>query len=389
MSTRPQRSADRTVIQGSLSIDKRDYRHYNMIKPFLGVILEVFPADSQYNRGAHAREDRRSYFHQCKVLLVNTNSASQLIVSNVIITPDANTGLDDYYEHLPRGTSNLTDGEELNAALADIDPYTLDGDWCVVGFIGGNMDQPFIMRWWPHPKNYLDAGTSGEGNPNQSNQPQALEQQRRAFRRVNGIEWVVTQNGDIYLDTNFAGSTLKFDKDNFQPTEGRWPRQVDDEIGGSILVAVKPTQTLELTWDKPQEGTGVRGKQEAQLPQTNPRPTNRTQQGEELENTYIRVEKDRVNVKTVEELVLATDERIVVSSDNEATINATNLIQLEAGQIKLGENAQTTQGVPRGFDLYTWLSSLTVLTAMGPASINPADIATFQADVLSTKTVVE
>jgi hypothetical protein len=300
----------------------------------LGVILEVRPSDSEENRSAHFSEQRRGYLHEADVLLVGTNVSSNLLLKHVVITPSSLTGLDDYQEHLPRGSSHRVDGEQLNTTLANVDPYDLDGDWCVVGFLGGSLDSPFIVTWWNHPRNTYDAATSGNGNPNRSGVPQSLAQQNRYFKRVNGVEHTITGSGDIYLSTLYSNSDLLFGSET--PTPGRWPRAESTEIGGSILVEVKESQTLELAWDHQTDGIGVLGRRESELSQSNPSqnisPSLR-------DFTYITIDKEKVNLIAPAEFKVSspgvvddtgerTGGRIRLFSEDTATIYAANLLEL-------------------------------------------------------------
>lgn len=381
---RPALAPDRTPIQSSLAGSGSQYTHYRMNSPMLGIVLEVYPADHEKNRASVNTVDRRGSMHMCSVLIVDSNSPSQIVLPNVVLTPDAPTGLDNFYETLPRGCSNLTDGQTFEPSMANLDTTTLDGDWCVVGFIGGNIDKPFVMRWWCHIKNTLDPQTTNNGNPDASGTPQSLDQTNRHFSRVNGVETVINKDGDIYISTALAGSTLQFSQ-NQTPTKGRWTRQTPTDYGGGILVNVKNSQTLELVWDELKEGVGIMGRAEEALPQTNPKQVNQTQ--DEYESTYVMVDKDRVKIDTPSNMDLLCGDSIKITSDNETILTSTNLLELESPSIKLGTNAE--QFAVRATDLQTWLSNLTVLTAMGPARINPADIATFLTQVASTKVKVE
>lgn len=368
-------------VQQSLTAEASDYRHYRMDRLMNGVVLEVYPADAEENRSAQAKRSRRGFLAEAKVLLVGTNSTENLVIDHVIISSPVPTGLDDYYEHLPRPSTNRVDGEDYSSAGHNVDPADLDGDWCVVGFIGGSLDQPVILSWWPHPRNFMDAGTSGNAEDRKS-----LDQAGRYFRRVNGVETVVTTAGDVYLSTNLASSRLTFANTN-RPLEGRWPRDKNEEVGGSVLMQIKPTQTLEISWDEPVEGYGIRQGAEPQLPQTNPKKAGNS--AAERENTFIRITSEEIRLNTSEDVNINSRKRITFASEDSATVSATNMLTLESSTIMLGEGAQKGQGVVRGQDLFTWLSNLTVLTATGPASINPADIATFITDTVSTKTIVE
>jgi hypothetical protein len=296
--------------------------------------------------------------------------------------------LDDYSEHLPRGSTHRVDGATLNSAGAHVDPYDLDGDWCVVGFLGGSLDQPFVLTWWPHPKNALDAATSGNGNPTREGSGQSLDQVGRHFQRFNGVEFVITDRGDIYLSTTYANSRLTFDTSS-GPTRGRWTRETNQDEGGSILVELKPSQTLELAWDAQKDGVGVRKGNEAQLPQTNPRTGNGNTSTTTREKTYVLIDDENIKIETQEEVKVKSRTRIILTSDDEATINATNVLTLESASVLLGESAQdavikgdTRYAAERSFltALTTFVTALTAATVPDVAEIKTAAI-TFAPDL--------
>jgi len=396
---RPIIHIDGTPIQQGLSINPADYRHYDMKGPMVGVILEVYAADREENRTAQQSLTRRGFFHECSVLLVNTNSSSNLIMSHVVIPPGMPSGLDDYEEKLPRGSANTITGQTLTSNMAGIDPHDLDGDWCVVDFVGGSLDQPFTSSWWPHPRNYYDAGTSGRGNADTAGNPRALDQAGRYFQRRNGVEWVITKEGDIYLATTYADSRLVFNSSQ-GGTRGRWKRQEQAESGGSVLVEIKPTQTFEMAWDAQLDGVGIQRGNESQLPQTNPSPASRgNASATRRERTYIKIDSGEVRFDTPDEfrinsatriifnsedtielasegsMDLTSESNITIASEDTTTITGTNLVELDAVSIKLG--AAAIAAVLKGTDyvaavtpiLSLWFTENTSALAVADALI--------------------
>jgi len=364
---RPIVGIDRGPVQQGLVTDPADYEHYQMNSLMLGVILEVYPSDSELNRTAHISEQRRGFYHEAKVLLVNTNSSSNLLVDHAVICPSVHTGLDDYYEHLPRGSSNRVDGERYVVGGANVDPYDLDGDWCVVGFMGGSLDQPFIVAWWPHPRNVYDAATSGNANANRTGVPQSLDQKNRYFRRINGVEHVVTGRGDIYLSTTYANSDLRFGTD-IPATKGRFPRSLKAEEGGSILLEVKPTQTLELSWDEQIDGAGIRRGSEAELPQTNPPPTTRQNaSATPRTKTYVKIDQEEFRVDVPEDVKVTSGKRVRIFCEDTTTLFATNLLELEAAQVSLAGTSGITLDSDTG---NISLSAATLVDLISQAAMN-------------------
>lgn len=303
-------------VQQSLTLNPADFSALNFTKPVLGIILNVNPADNSLNRASFQREDRRGYLHTCTVLVVEDGRSSYFTLGNVVITPDARTGLDDYYERLPRGCTGLVTGEAWNNQLNNINPYDLDGDWCIVSFLGGSLDTPFILRWWPHPKNPYDAATSGQVNPNAPTTPAYLVQDKRMFHRVNGVEFVVTGQGDLYLSTYLANSELSFSQ-TLSPESGRFPRQLNEDEGGSFKAWIKPSQSFELDWNAPANGVGILDLNDPELPQTNPANPERPR---EKQNSYLLIDKDRVEIDVPEKLQVVSKQSILLTSEEDTIL---------------------------------------------------------------------
>ncbi len=362
-------------VQQSLTMRPEDYVGLNVSRLMLGVVLEVYPADDERNRSSYQREDRRGYLHTCSVLVLQDGRGTHFPLENVIITPDAPTGLDSYYECLPRGCSALVTGENWNNQLNHINPYDLDGDWCIVGFMGGSVDQPFIVRWWPHPHNPFDPATSGKTNPNAEGESETLVQVGRMFHRINGVEFTVTKQGHIYVSTYRANSTLRFGSD-LAPVDGRFPRTLQDSDGGSFRMWVKPSQSFELDWNVPVDGMGVLDVADVGIPQTNPSESG-SSSTQEKENTYILIEKDRMDIMVPEEFKLLSKQRILLESEEETTLTVGGDFTADV----TGDGSITTTGgldidVTQAFDLtVTGQASITANTTLdvqvtGVATIN-------------------
>lgn len=309
-------------VQQSLTVNPRDTSALSVSNTILGVILSVNSADDDANRSAIQRADRRGYLHTCTVLVVEDGRSSVYTLGNVVITPDFRCGLDDYYERLPRGCSGLVTGESWNSELNNINPYDLDGDWCIVGFLGGSLDTPYILRWWPHPRNPYDVSTSGQRNPNSSSNPEYLVQDGRVLHRSNGVEFAITSIGNVYFSTHLANSNLKF-ADPLAPEDGRFPRDTDPDNGGSLKAWIKPSQTLEFDWNQPINGIGILDAPDPEIPQTNPANVARPQ---EKQNCYVLLDKNRALIEVPEELQVVSKQRILLTSEEETILTVgTNL----------------------------------------------------------------
>lgn len=336
-----ERTIDRhgAPVQQSMTARPQDYTSLNISRMMLGVVLSVFPSDNEANRSSFQRADRRGYVHTCNVLVIQDGRGTHVTLENVVIPPGHPSGLDNFSESLPRGCSGLVTGENWNSQFNHISPYDLDGDWCVVGFIGGSIDQPFIVCWWPHPHNACDPATSGNSNPADPSSGQTLEQSGRVFRRVNGVESVITKEGNVYLSTHRANSTLRFGND-LSPVEGRFPRNLQTSEGGSIRVWVKESQSMELDFNPPVDGMGVLDVADAGIPQTNPRSSSSSASRESKDNTYILVEKDRIHITVPDEFKLHSKRRILLSSDGDTTLTVGGSLSIDA----TGDAALATDG---------------------------------------------
>lgn len=306
---RKERTYDGTPLQQSLTVDPKHSVTFNMTKLMLGVILDVQMSDSRDNRAAQTSDSRRGSVHTATVYVVDDGNSTPAVLKNVIITPDEISALDDYSERIPKGTSFSLYGEQLNSGLNNIDPYSLDGEWCVVGFLGGWYGKPFVLRWWPHMRNTFDPATSGSGNPGFNGDGTALIQSRRKFQRINGVEFVISRQGNIYLSTTYSGTSVL---PKPETTRGRLPRSATGS-GGSVRLWVKPSEVMELTWNPQEDGLGIYDGHDDALPQTN--PANRsvfTQYSRPLARTgtYISYTKDRTYIEVPENFDVLSKKRI-------------------------------------------------------------------------------
>lgn len=380
---RPTDAPDGTTLQGSVLSDPQDYKALSMTSLMLGIVLEVYPSDRDENRSAVQAVDRQGYRHECTVLILDDGSAAYTVMENVVIPPQGPSGLDDYNEKLPRAASIQVNGEELDSSLHQIDPYDLDGDWCVIAFVGGRLDHPFVLSWWPHVRNPLDAATSGHGS-----EGRALVQEGRYFSRVNGIETVITSKGDIIFSTTWANSSLA---PGAESTEGRFGRNPDEETGGSIRVNVKPSQSFELTFNPQEEGIGALDVTEPEMPQRNPAEEDPAASSERNE-TYLYMDRDQIDIFIPGSFTVDVADIVKITAGDEIQIYATNILTHDAALIVIGADAADDEALVLGEQLRVWLeSTCKVLSPFGPLSIDPLTTirATTFAPPLSTKTIVE
>lgn len=235
--------SDGTVLSSANCTHPAVDEDMRMSHPMIGLILNVYPSDNENNLTATSKADDRGWRHECQVLVVDNNSDPYLLLDNVIIPPGSHSGIDNFDEDLPRGLGkNLVTGEAIPDEFEKIDVNSLDAEWCVVGFIGGSLDKPFIQNWWYHPRNNYDPATANEATGSTTlDQVDVSKNRFRKLRRINGSWLAVNTKGDIYLNTVSANSGVKL--------ENGAPDKTQFSTGGSIQVDIKPSQQLEFNWN--------------------------------------------------------------------------------------------------------------------------------------------
>ncbi len=325
---------DRTPIQQGMVVDPADYNNFNMTRPMLGIVLDVHLADdSSTNRIAAQFSDERGFMHVASVLILDDGGPANFIPPDVVVTPDSRTGVDDYSENLPKGSTCLITGDELNDGLNNINPHSLDGDMCVVMFMGGRLDSGFISRWWPHTANTFDPATSGEGNKDISGEGTSLAQSGRSFTRINGVEYVVTNEGNVYLSTSLGGTKVIPGRAS---SIGRFARTRLAK-GGNIRVNVKPTALMEIDFNFQEDGIGSGNSHDASLPQTNPpgsTPFSVLHNGSlALDGTYMRFEEKKVDIEVPEDLRLKSNNRASLEAENALSLKSNGITSIDSESV--------------------------------------------------------
>lgn len=236
------RSNGNVVSSSQLRFASADtYR--KMAGPMEGIILEVKTSDDPDNLTSTIEADKRGHRHECTVLVIEADGEPNLLLENVVIPPSRHSGIDDYEEDLPKGVKSHLDKKALTENWKHLDISRLDGEHCIISFVGDNIDKPYISNWWPHPANKYDPATSGKACLVQAD-PQK-EQNTRSITRTNGVVTMISKDGDIYVNTNEAASILEISP--------KYKRLLKD-VGGSVQLDVKKTQQLEINWNVPVEG---------------------------------------------------------------------------------------------------------------------------------------
>ena len=221
-----------TVTQGGLKHQRADFQHERINYPVVGVVLDTFCSDDTLNTLAGVYQDGRASSCQARVMVIQDGSNQPWILPNVTILSNSGTGEDDFSEEIPKGTTGTINGSELRADFRDMSPIQLNGDWCIVQFIGGSIHQPVMMNWFPHPANRKDALTE---NTTRGNLPQA----RRQAKRFQGLRWVITSDGTLLIDTS---------ESNHKLTEDRTTREANAE-GGDVRFTVKRGREYEVNFN--------------------------------------------------------------------------------------------------------------------------------------------
>lgn len=281
---------DGTVISSS-QVDPEEYdpKSYD---PKIGVVVSIQPSDDVDNLSSAASKDGRGHRHECQVVVYDEDQQSNMLLEHVVIPPRNRSNYDDYDEDLPIGTKGTLSKSDLPPNWKNIPITDLDGDMCLVQFIGGSRERPYISDWWPHPANRLDPATSGQASLQQVD----LNQQRsRVFRRVNGVEQLLTAQGDVYFDTSKAGSKIDL--------KGTKPVRREVTKGGSIQIDIKASQQLEFNWNAPVEGlkTGSNTQsqeRESQRPHLDHSKATGTPAARGTDETILRFKKQEGTVST-------------------------------------------------------------------------------------------
>lgn len=353
---------DGSIMQSVHLVNQDDYGNDTMYTNVLGIVLDVFTADHPINRSAIPTPTQRGSRIECRVLVVQDYDDRAWIIPNAVVLPCGPTGIDDFSEHVPRPTTQMIDGSAYDGALVNIDYKKLDGDWCVVSFIGGSTIQPYITGWWPHPSNIADATTSGvarqdPGAP--SVDTKVLNQGRRMFRRFRGTKFTITSQGCLYLDTNEANST-------FSGTSNGIERKPRDE-GGCIQVDVKPAGQLQVNFNPPV----YLGTAQPSLPQPNPPEA---AQDRETDATTVTWTKKLIELIAGEVVRLITnDKNIEIFAKTKVTVkggdgdNSVILGSDDPSECDHAVKGETFQQLMNDFIM--WATMHTHTTAVGPSGI--------------------
>lgn len=356
---------DGTVISSS---QHHSFRSINKnMTPLLGVILTVEPCDNDNNLSLGVGV-YRGVRHECTVLCSKNLGFPDILIPNVIITPPSPSNIDNYSENIPRGCTNLIDGHSFDSELVGVNPYRLDGEWCIVNFINSNSVYPYISNWFPHPANIFDPSTSGRevdaGDTTGTYLIQAdiVKGKSRSYNSSNGVINMLSLDGNTYYDTQEAGRKILIDEENNR-------KVVNVAGGGHIQVDIKQKAQMELNWNSkpikgPRIGAGSNSSnpiQEKSFPHYDDPTKAGTPEARETKRTTIRNDQFSILQKTSQFNVLCEDQtaeeggkagECTVSATDSITLAVTpepgepaNLIQVADGQIMITVSDGTTVAV--------------------------------------------
>jgi hypothetical protein len=227
---------DGTVHQSAHVYNQNDYEDEKIYFPVLGIILDVKAPDDPTNKSNKKTADQIGSRLEATVLVTNSGMDASWIIPNVPVLPQGACGIDNFHEETPRPCTQLINGSSFNGNLSHIDHNLLDGDKCIISFVGGMINQPIMTHWFPHPGNTFDPATGGIADG-------ALSQLPRLFKRFNGVKYTITNKGNVYFDTTDAGSINT-------TIDGQFIRKAT-QSGGDITLNVKEGAGLLVNFNAP------------------------------------------------------------------------------------------------------------------------------------------
>ncbi len=206
----------------------------------LGIVLEVYDATGQGLLGAGASPlPREVDGYTAQVLIVDDGRrAPYQVLDGVVVCAGAPIGAGSATRIRPRPTSQRVLTAAARDALQksgrlpeDLPIDALDGDWCVVSYLGGNEQRPFVSAFWPAPLRQPPAPAGGEIGT--------------AFEaRHAGLALRIDARGSLALSTEASGTdtvttAIEDDADAAGPAA--------PSLGGDVELALKPGRRIRIT----------------------------------------------------------------------------------------------------------------------------------------------
>lgn len=176
--------------------------------PIIGIVLSVHQADDKsgnrwYEMLDTQTRESKAPWHECHVWAVHGGMPLSFEIPHAVVMPSGKSSrfgptedeLPDATEDVPEGstTQEVTDFLEGRRGIE-----SLSGDWVLLDFIGGLVQQAVVRTWYPNPFRLGEAGLQSDGA-------------RWRIRRK-GTETKIDKNGDYTL-THRHGSFLQVRSD--------------------------------------------------------------------------------------------------------------------------------------------------------------------------------
>ncbi len=255
---------------------KRHVVGQRMYWPVIGVIVGVRYADDPQNQSRLSLDAATGAMIEASVLVIDDGTDGQWMIPRCAIARSAMSDYHNYAEDSIVSPRDLTSGEPFAFDAQSPSPVLIDGDFCLVQFIGGCVDKAVITARWPHPLNNRDPSTAGREDIG------TLDQRGRWVRRINGLTLVISRDGDTWIDANTCGRTL-----NPQTLALDVDRPA---IGGLITLNGKPGKPFTLDFNPPP----LQDRTKPWMPQPNPPTQPDGQRG--TENTVVTVDESNAVV---------------------------------------------------------------------------------------------
>lgn len=248
------RNSDGSIVQDGMSRalgidsehdDAESYAPY----PIRCQVQVIYPIDHPNNL--------RKNVVECRVVRIDTGK----VIDNVPIYGGFD-GLEDFSEYIPQSNTRDLRGSTLTEKTP---PQFTDGDYCIVMFINGNIRDPYIDKFIPHP--------SRQGR---SLKASMADGRKLTIARMNGTQVYIDKNGNLTienLDTDAKRNPVvqlpkifkikNKDKDgktnelSIDMTPGAEKISLSDKSGDSILIdAVAQSITVTSKKDQIQTAGG-------------------------------------------------------------------------------------------------------------------------------------
>ena len=210
----------------------------------LGVILAIHDGAGAGLLGAGASAAPRNVDgYLAQVLIVDDGRrAPYQVLDGVVVCSGAPLGAASATRVRPNPTSQRVLPPEQRTELLqsgrlpqDLPIDALDGDWCVVQYLGGNEQRPYVSAFWPAPLRVASAAIP----PAPRDDLGTVLEARHA-----GLSLRIDARGSLSLSTEEAGahageSALADEADAAGPAA--------PSVGGDVHVAIKPGRRIRIT----------------------------------------------------------------------------------------------------------------------------------------------